>query len=199
MKYQKIALNVCLGMLTCLFLIVSPSFSINSVQKISAPNITQHQKEAEKEINRNLIAQSSSELKRFVAIMSGDEIVPSAVSTPAIGVVGAVLKDNRLVIRGSFSNLSSPLRDYATDPLSPPNPNITSGVHIHRGAPSANGPFQYALSVEPSKDGLGGSLKGEYMLNEEQLKALNSSGLYVDLHTKSNRAGELRGILKAAS
>ncbi|MBW4579884.1 MAG: CHRD domain-containing protein [Tildeniella nuda ZEHNDER 1965/U140] len=133
---------------------------------------------------------------RYVAVMSGKAVAPSA-STYAFGSAGAALIGNRLVIRGDYSGLSSPLRDYATDPVNPPNPNITSGIHVHRGEPSKNGPFQYALTVEPAANQLSGRFMGEYTLTEEQLQALTNGTLYMDLHTKQNRAGELRGIFKA--
>lgn len=177
------------------------SSSANSFEKVAMQTAIQYQKQAEiglrSEANRSLIAQADTKPTRFFAILSGKDIVPSPASTSATGAVGAALIENRLVLRGSFANLSSALRDYATDPLVPPNPNITSGVHVHRGALSENGPFQYALTVETDADGLAGNLKGEYTLTTEQLQALNSGNLYIDLHTKTFRAGELRGVLKA--
>ncbi|MBD1845627.1 CHRD domain-containing protein [Cyanobacteria bacterium FACHB-63] len=146
-----------------------------------------------------LVAQGMMEsqpLTRYVAVLTKDEIMPMASSSNAFGAAGAALVGDRLIVRGDFSNLSSPLRDYATDPLNPPNPNITSGVHIHRGEPTANGPFQYALQVSPSESGLQGRFMGEYTLTPEQLQALANGKLYVDIHTKQNRGGELRGIFK---
>jgi hypothetical protein len=204
---KKILLNFCIGTITCICLMLSSSVnSFNSVEAIAMRTAMQHQNEAEialqtqinspSEPNKNLIAQADVRPTRYVAILLGKDVVPSSVSTSANGAVGAVLIENRLVVRGSFGNLSSGLRDYAADPASPPNPNISSGVHVHRGTISENGPFQYALQVEPNRDGLGGSLKGEYTLTAEQLQALNSGNLYIDLHTKNNRAGELRGVLR---
>lgn len=135
-------------------------------------------------------------IARYVAVMSGNAVAPSA-STYAFGAAGAALVGNRLVIRGDYSGLTSPLRDYATDPVNPPNPNITSGIHVHRGEPSKNGPFQYALTVAPGADQRSGRFMGEYTLTDEQLQALSNGTLYMDLHTQQNRAGELRGIFKA--
>jgi hypothetical protein len=199
MNYKKLLLNICIGILTCLCLIIGSS--ANSFEKVAMQTAIQHQKEAEivlrSQANRSLIAQAETKPTRYFAILSGNDIVPSSVSTSATGAVGAALIENRLVFRGRFSNLSSPIRDYTTDPLVPPNPNITSGVHVHRGAPSENGPFQYALTINSEANGLGGNLKGEYTLTAEQLQSLNTGNLYIDLHTKTFRAGELRGILKA--
>jgi hypothetical protein len=136
-------------------------------------------------------------MMRYVAVLTKDAIVPTASSSGAFGAAGAVLVGDRLIVRGDFSNLTSPLRDYTTDPAAPPNPNITSGIHIHRGEPTANGPFQYALQVTPGESGLQGRFMGEYTLTSEQLEALANGKFYVDIHTRQNRTGELRGIFKS--
>jgi hypothetical protein len=144
-----------------------------------------------------LLAQgmSSGPIVTYVAMLNGRNIVPNAAMTDARGVVGAALSGNRLVVRGSFRQLTSAPRNYATDPLDPPNPNITSALHVHRGSPSENGPFQYALEVTMNDTGRGGSARGDYTLTPEQLQALQSGMLYIDLHTTRYRGGELRGIL----
>ena len=144
-----------------------------------------------------LLAQSPGRaMQSYVAVMSDDNVVPNSPSTQSYGAVGAVLSsDNRLVVRGSFGALSSPMRDYATDPVDPPNTNITSAFHIHQGSPTENGPFQYALDVTLNDTGRGGSAAGEYSLTPEQVQALADGRLYVDIHTTQNRGGELRAIL----
>lgn len=207
-KYQKVLFGLVLSIAACLFAIATtaPSQSMNSIANsldtqvsINQVSLINYQQQAERE----LIAQNSTSvsqaivLKRFAAILSGDNIYPSSVETKAYGVIGAALNGNRLIVRGGFFGLSSPLRDYAADPASPPNPKITSGVHIHRGTSNQNGPFQYALEIQVNAGGLSGNVKGEYTLTDEQLQALNSGELYVDIHTKGFRGGELRGILKA--
>lgn len=132
----------------------------------------------------------------YVAILTPQEVVPNAPrSSDARGVVGAVLAGDRLVVRASFRELSSGLRNFQTDPVDPPNPNITSAFHIHRGSPMENGPFQYALEVMLNEMGMGGDARGEFTLTAEQLQALNDGMLYLDLHTTRYRGGELRGIL----
>jgi len=207
-RYQKFLSSLVLGITICLLAINfnAPAQSHNLSSAIINSQIDasisletyQQQAEAELLAQNNLVSQRTS-FTRFAAVLSGDEVYPSPVSTTASGAVGAALSGNRLVVRGGFYNLSSALRDYATDPLTPPNPKITSGVHIHQGAANANGPFQYALQIQVNPDGLSGKVKGEYELTDAQLQAINSGGLYVDIHTKSNRAGELRGILKVQS
>jgi hypothetical protein len=205
-KYQKFVIAIILGFFTCFIAIATPSHAINpptqtlNLQFISNQiRVTSYQQQAESILLAEqgpAIAQSF-ELTRFSAVLSADDVFPNPTSTIASGAVGAALNGNRLILRGSFRDLSSPLRDYAIDPVNPPNPNITSAVHIHKGTSAQNGPFQYALQVELDASGLSGSLRGEFSLTDEQLQALKSGGLYVDLHTKGFRAGELRGVLKA--
>lgn len=208
-RYQKFLYSIFLGIAICLLAInvSSPAQSHNFLAQTSGSQLTntaislanyQQQAEAELRSQENWVSQSPI-FTRFAAILSGAEVYPNPASTSAAGVVGAALSGDRLIVRGGFYDLSSPLRDYATDPLVPPNPNVTSGIHIHKGAANANGPFQYALQVTVNSDNVSGNVKGEYKLTDEQLQSLNSGGLYVDIHTKSNRAGELRGILKVQS
>lgn len=144
-----------------------------------------------------LMAQSpDSAMQSYVVVMSDNNVVPDAPETAAMGAVGAALSsDNLLVVRGSFAMLTSEMRDYATDPVDPPNTSITSAFHIHQGDPVENGPFQYALDVTLDETGLSGSGAGEYSLTDEQAQALADGQLYMDIHTTQNRGGELRGIL----
>ena len=207
-KTRQILFNFLLGAVTCVFLIgisSAPSFSnavFNTSQSSQIANSVQVNQQLMvnlHEANSTLMAQgtTTSPMTRYVAVLSKNSVVaPMTPSSSAFGAAGAVLMGDRLIVRGDFSNLSSALRDYATDPLDPPNPNITSGVHIHQGEPTANGPFQYALDVTPGESELSGRFAGEYTLTSEQLQALSSGALYVDLHTSRNRAGELRGIFQ---
>ena len=207
-RYQKLLFGIFLGLITCFFAvsIAAPSQSINptidsvNIQLLSnEASLISYQQQAESVlIAQDSMSSQSSPLKRFVAVLSSSDVVPTpSIETFATGAVGAALNGNRLVVRGDFRGLSSPLRDYATDPVSPPNPKITSGVHMHRGTPKENGPFQNALEVQAEPNGLNGRVKGEFTLTDEQLQALNNGTLYIDLHTKSFRAGELRGVLKS--
>jgi CHRD domain len=204
-RLNRTVFNFILGAVTCVLLVVTaaPSYSTTPVKLENAPTtqlIEQHiasnlRHAATAATTKTLMAQAS-DTPKYVAVLGKTNVVGSTPSTSAFGTAGAVLVGDRLVVRGDFSNLTSPLRDYATDPLDPPNPNITSGIHIHQGAAAANGPFQYALTVEPDETALGGRFSGEYTLTSEQLQALSDGMLYVDLHTQRNRAGELRGILQ---
>lgn len=209
MKTKRHLFNFFLGAVTCLLLIsvstvsfsknvATPLQNENTAANTSQPFQTAQIQRLIDQAESVFLAQgiSTTASQRYAAALNSDEVVPTTPSTSAFAGAGAVLVGNLLIVRGGFSHLSSPLRDYATDPVSPPNPNITSAVHIHRGEPTANGPFQYALNVTTAESKLAGSFAGDYTLTSEQLQALSSGGLYMDMHTTRNRGGELRAILK---
>lgn len=194
-----------LGFMSCLFVVGTslPALSqafFNSIHSSSAveQRISAHLLEAEIALAAESGAMTKAPAMKYSIMLSGMKVAPKMVVTGASGTAGAMLMGDRLVVRGDFQRLTSPLRDYATDPLNPPNPKITSGIHIHQGDSAKNGPFQYALMVQPMGDGLSGKFGGEYTLTPEQVQALSSGMLYVDLHTQKNRAGELRGVFKPA-
>lgn len=204
---DKLMRRFLLGALTCLLL---ATLSTPALSQFTSTVPTQQSQTTETSLSigkmldisleaakSTLVAQgmTESKMKSYVAVLSKENIVPTSPMTNARGAVGGVLVGDRFVVRGSFSSLSSAMRDYGTDPVAPPNPNITSAFHIHRGEPTENGPFQYALDVTADETGQKGSAKGEYSLTAEQVQSLSDGKLYVDLHTTMNRGGELRGIL----
>lgn len=214
MTLKRLVSNLLLSALTCLLIGIfsTPAWSNSAVKlarkgSVSAAGTSQlSQPPSMRSINQQLMAElreaetviaqgvPASSIQRYVAVMTkNDVVVPATPATRAFSAAGAVLVGDRLIVRGDFSNLTSALRDFATDPVDPPNPNITSGIHIHQGEPTANGPFQYALEVSPNANQTSGRFGGEYTLTSEQLQALSSGNLYVDVHTKQNRAGEMRG------
>lgn len=174
---------------------VNPAAQVIAADRFLGDTLTASLQEAQ----TTLLAQgssSSSGMRSYVAVMSEENVVPNSPNTRARGAAGAVLSsDNRLVIRGRFKDLSSQMRDYATDPVNPPNTSITSAFHIHQGDPNENGPFQYALDVTLDGNGRDGSAAGEYQLTPQQAQALMDGRLYVDIHTTKNRGGEMRAVL----
>ncbi len=207
--YLKRFRHLILGLVTCLTVLGLCIPSLNGL--IGASPAQAIQPSTVTSSNFSLTASAQSNVKTaearlltqgmqqpyttYVAIMSEDNVVPNSPNTLARGTVGAVVSGNRLVTRGSFNILTSPMRDYASDPVNPPNTKITSAFHIHQGTSMENRPFQYALDVTTDETGRSGSARGEYMLTPEQMQALADGRLYVDIHTTKNRGGELRGIL----
>ena len=74
------------------------SSSADSLEKEARQTAVHHQQEAEivlkSETNSSLIAQAVTKPTRFVAILTGNDIFPSSISTPATGAVGAALVEN---------------------------------------------------------------------------------------------------------
>uniref|UniRef100_A0A832H5Z9 CHRD domain-containing protein n=1 Tax=Oscillatoriales cyanobacterium SpSt-402 TaxID=2282168 RepID=A0A832H5Z9_9CYAN len=198
-KTKRTLWNCFLSVMTCLFVVgtATPSFSKTDFYPMVSA-VLPVQEATNQDFVADWLAQGMMDntTKRYEAVLSSKNVVPNAPSTSATGNVRAMLKGDRLIVQGSFTNLSSPLRNYVTDPVDPPNPKITSAAHIHRGDPAQNGPFQYALKVELNQSGMGGRLMGVYSLTSEQRQALSEGKLYVDIHTQKNRVGELRGILQ---
>ena len=214
MLINKVRLRqIMLSIFACAFLLgmhaLVPSqatavLSTSSPQTTAISSIDHHRSTLWQDLRINLeqadsqmLAQAGDTDSRqsYIAILTPESVVPNQPNTEARAVVGAVLSGDRLVIRANFRDLSSPFRDYVKDPVSPPNPNITSGFHLHRGSPSENGPFQYALTVNLDSTGQSGTAAGEIMLSAEQKQALSNGLIYFDIHTTRNRGGELRGVL----
>lgn len=197
-KTKRTFFHCFLGVLTCLLLIGTSTPSLSKTPAQAGMPTTPTQAVSQPDLPSNWLAQGmmNKAPKRYEAVLSSQNVVPTAPSTMAMGKVKAMLKGDRLMVQGDFANLSSPLRDYKVDPVDPPNPKITSAAHIHRGDSTQNGPFQYALTVKLNPSGMGGKLSGEYTLSSEQLQALSEGKLYVDIHTQKHRGGELRGILQ---
>jgi len=197
-RTTRLFFNFFLGVLTFVLVIglsAAPMFSSETTTLSQTPQWARGT-QLEPILAGKMTEQSS--MKRYSVNLSRRNVVPNAPSTSAMGMAEATLMGDRLMVRGNFSDLSSGLRDYVTDPTDPPNPKITSAVHIHRGEATQNGPFQFALTVMMNDRGMGGQFSGEYTLSNEQLQALADGKLYVDLHTKQNRAGELRGYFQPA-
>jgi len=95
-------------------------------------------------------------------------------SVTGLGQVRATLTGNRLTVTGSFEGLSSP----------------ATAAHIHAAPPGRPGPVAQTLSVSGAPEG---SVSGEVTLTDEQVGALRSGSLYVQIHSEGNPAGEIRG------
>ncbi len=90
------------------------------------------------------------------------------------GEVILTLNDNSLTVEGNFSGMSS----------------AATGAHIHNGPPAQPGPVIHTLEVSQSTNG---SVNGTLSLSEEQIEALSNNEFYIQIHSESNPAGELRG------
>lgn len=121
----------------------------------------------------------------FIAELRGGLVAPAPVETGAAAKATGVLSGHRFTVHGSFTALSSALRDLEKTPLDP-------GVHLHRGAPGITSHYFHGLEVKLNADGLSGIFWGTATLTDDQRRALLAGETYVDIHTVRFGAGEVR-------
>ncbi|MFN6946315.1 MAG: CHRD domain-containing protein [Cytophagaceae bacterium] len=122
----------------------------------------------------------------FNAILLGSQEVKPVV-TAALGGVLAEVRDNQLIVTGSFNDLES---DFAED--------VAGGSHIHIGFAGENGPIDITLVPTLSEDNRSGEFRMEnntFDLTQEQIEFLRRRNYYVNIHSANFPAGELRGQL----
>jgi hypothetical protein len=144
-------------------------------------------------VNVHSMASPSGELRGQVlnmpglalrAHLSGANEVP-AVMTGATGELALELKEDTLIVSGTFQGLESDL-----------NVNILGGAHIHQGVAGRNGGVLFVLNSELDTSlqaGVFAADSNRFVLDSTQKAALLSRGLYVNIHTLENGGGELRG------
>lgn len=111
--------------------------------------------------------------------LSGDNEVP-AVSTSAKGTANATLDGSELTVTGTFSGLQSDLYPVSGSP-----------AHVHLGASGESGDVLFGLNVTSSGQ-RSGEFTGTKKLNSNEEKAFEQGRLYVNIHSDSNRGGEIR-------
>jgi len=122
----------------------------------------------------------------FSAYLSSIFEVPEAVSR-GLGAVKAELLGTELVISGTFRGLSNAV---ATD--------VAGGSHVHLGYAGATGGIQFNLKPTIDANGLGGRYEAKdntFTLTADQVTQLKNRQLYVNIHTATQRSGELRSQL----
>jgi hypothetical protein len=111
----------------------------------------------------------------YRARLSPMPTTPQTVSTiTGGGEVQLSLVGKTLTVLGGFSGMSS----------------AATSAHIHNGPPAQPGPAIHQLNVSET---VGGELSTTLDLSEEQISALRSNSLYIQIHSITNPAGELRG------
>ncbi|MEM8503989.1 MAG: CHRD domain-containing protein [Cyanobacteria bacterium P01_D01_bin.1] len=133
----------------------------------------------------------ASELKPNILPLEESQQPNDVVDTASTGNFSAILNNNRLVVLGNFSDLTSPLLPIGgVDPVGNPE----SAIHIHIGEAGMNGPIVRNLTVDEA----GGEFSGAFDLSDAQVDALVADGLYINVHTENNPSGELRGQIDVA-
>ena len=95
-----------------------------------------------------------------------------------IGSANANLSGNILTISGEFEGMSSP----------------ATSAHVHKGPKAQPGPVAFTLELTSNEDG-SGTLSAQVSLSDDLIAALHAEGLYIQIHSEGNPAGELRGWL----
>jgi len=111
----------------------------------------------------------------FRARLSPMPTTPQTVTTiTGEGEVILTLNGNTLTVSGNFMGMNS----------------AATMAHVHNGPPAQPGPVVHQLEV--SKMPMG-EISAELELTDEQVTALNNNELYIQVHSETNPAGELRG------
>ncbi len=97
----------------------------------------------------------------------------------------------KLVLNGKKSSLVWTLR------FSHLSSRLTA-AHLHFGAPGKAGVVALPLCVR-CKSPAHGAYNGPYVANPQFVKAVLHGSMYVNVHTKKNPKGEIRGQIKATA
>lgn len=127
---------------------------------------------------------AAEDTTRFRALLAGDNEVP-AIASSGFGEVTATLIGDELTVEGEFSGLNS----------------AASASHLHLGFAGQSGPVSIPLVLSLDGGSLSGSLEaGEnsYTLTAEQKAALMGRRMYLNIHSTTYPAGEIRGQLLPA-
>lgn len=92
------------------------------------------------------------------------------------GRAEGVLAGRTLTVAGAFEGLSSP----------------AVAARLHRAPPARRGPAEFALDVTRAE---AGRFAGEIALDDDQVPALRRGEYYVQVGTRNNPDGEIRGWL----
>ncbi len=116
-------------------------------------------------------------------LLGVNEVQP--ISSPAVGNVQFEITGDQLVVTGGFSGLDG---DF--------DASVAGGSHLHLADASGNGGVTILLNATVDADLKGGVYNvadNTFTIDASQKASLLSGGVYVNIHTTTNGAGELRG------
>lgn len=121
------------------------------------------------------VAQSDT----YRARLSPMPTTPQTVTTiTGEGEVILTLDGNTLTVSGNFTGMNS----------------AATMAHVHNGPPAQPGPVVHQLEITKMP---AGEISAELELTDEQVMALKNNALYIQVHSETNPAGELRGWIFA--
>ncbi|WP_397446034.1 CHRD domain-containing protein [Polaribacter sp. R77954] len=112
-----------------------------------------------------------------------NEVQP--IESPAVGNVQFEITGDQLVVTGGFSGLDG---DF--------DASVAGGSHLHLADATGNGGVTILLNATVDSDLKGGiytAADNTFTIDASQKASLLSGGVYVNIHTTTNGAGELRG------
>lgn len=124
------------------------------------------------------------ESTRYTAIAYGSNSVHS-VHSNASGAFLLELVGNELTVSGSFMGLEG---DF--------DANVAGGIHLHSAKAGTNGGIAVSLTADVATDLKSGSVEADdnvFTLSDAQVEALENEEMYVNIHTTTYGAGEIRG------
>jgi hypothetical protein len=118
---------------------------------------------------------------KVTAVLTAVKEVPKAKGVPrtAIGKFIGTLKGSTLTWTLTWSHLTG----------------AATAAHIHQAANGVAGPVVVALCGKPACKS---PLSGSSLLGKTVITAIEKGDTYVNIHTKKNPNGEIRGQLKAS-
>lgn len=120
----------------------------------------------------------------FRANLFGANQVPAVVSTGRGSVILELVGDS-LFVSGTIHDLEGELIDVAGTP-----------AHLHLGMAGMTGVVTVGLKLENDEDDNGATLLADsnrFLLNADQVAAMEQRNVYVNVHTDLHPSGELRG------
>ncbi len=126
-----------------------------------------------------LSASAQAQTETYRARLSPMPTTPQTVTTiTGEGEVILTLQGNSLSVKGNFKGMNS----------------VATMAHLHNGPPAQPGPVVHLLAVTllPA-----GEITAELELIDVQVTALRKNELYIQIHSQTNPAGELRGWIFA--
>jgi hypothetical protein len=107
------------------------------------------------------------------------------VDSDAVGTATAVVRGNLFTVSGQFDGLTSPLMDAGD----------AGPAHVHEAPVDEDGPIVFPIAVDAAGDMRSGRLSVSRPLAGDELAALEAGDYYVNVHSQSYPAGEIRGQL----
>jgi hypothetical protein len=171
--------------------------------------------------HRDPIKTHGHDMEVFEVELAPESVVSDEdVESNATGRATAILDENRLVIGGEVTDLTSPIRDiadYADEDVGFGAPDeededdeengedeedqedvtedlLDPGVHIHEGGPDETTGYILALIAQVDEfDDMDTRYAGSFTLTQSQIVTLRNEEFYQDIHTEEFEDGELRG------